>query len=69
MKVSLDNIEEFKVPLVNYISKWLFTDENDRLASEEHQDQIFPLTRRQQIIFGIMRAKYIYFALKNILST
>jgi hypothetical protein len=45
MIVSLDNIEEFKVPLDNYISKWIFTDENDQLASIEHQDQIFPLTK------------------------
>lgn len=44
MKVSLDNIEAFKIPLDDYISKWLFTDENDQLASKEHQDQIFPLT-------------------------
>lgn len=45
MNVSLDNIEEFKVPLNEYISKWLFTDENDQLASIEHQDQIFLLTK------------------------
>lgn len=45
MIVSLENIEEFKVPLDNYISKWIFTDENDNLASREHQDQIFPLTK------------------------
>jgi hypothetical protein len=45
MTVVLDNIEEFKVPLHEYISKWIFTDENDQLASKEHQDQIFPLTK------------------------
>lgn len=45
MNVSLDNIEEFKVPLDNYISNWIFTDEDDQLASKEHQDQIFPLTK------------------------
>ncbi len=43
MNLSLDNIEEFKVPLNTFISKWLFTDENNKLASKEHQDQIFPL--------------------------
>jgi hypothetical protein len=45
MTISLDNLEEFKVPLDNYISKWIFTDENDQLATKEHQDQIFPLTK------------------------
>jgi len=45
MTLSLDNIEEFKVPWDNYISKWIFTDEDDQLASKEHQDQIFPLTK------------------------
>lgn len=45
MTISLDNIEEFKVHLDDYISKWIFTDENDHLASKEHQDQIFPLTK------------------------
>lgn len=45
MTVSLDNIEEFIVPLKDYTSKWIFTDENGKLASKEHQDQIFPLTK------------------------
>lgn len=45
MTVSLDNIEEFTVPFHDYISKWIFTDENYQLASMEHQDQIFPLTK------------------------
>ena len=45
MNISLENIEDFNVPLDNYISKWIFTDENNNLASQEHQDQIFPLTK------------------------
>ncbi|MEO9477104.1 MAG: hypothetical protein ABJG41_16280 [Cyclobacteriaceae bacterium] len=45
MTISLDNIEEFGLPLDEYIAKWIFTDENDQLASKEHQDQIFPLTK------------------------
>ena len=45
MNISLENIEGFKVLLDNYVSKWIFTDENDQLASLEHQDQIFPLTK------------------------
>jgi hypothetical protein len=45
MTISLDNIEEFKVPLEAYIAKWIFTDENDQLASNEHQDQISLLTK------------------------
>ncbi|MDR3678431.1 MAG: DUF2947 family protein [Flavipsychrobacter sp.] len=45
MGFSLENIEEFKIPLDDYISKWIFTDENEQLASKEHQDQIFPLTK------------------------
>ena len=45
MTLSLDNLEEFQVPLDEYIAKWIFTDENDQLASKEHQDQIFALTK------------------------
>lgn len=45
MTISLYNLEEFKVPLENYISKWIFTDEKNELASKKHQDQIFPLTK------------------------
>ena len=45
MTISLENIEDFKVPLDEYIAKWIFTDEEDNLASEKHQDQIFPLTK------------------------
>ena len=45
MTISLENIEAFKVPLDDYISKWIFTDENNQLASKEHQDQIFLLTK------------------------
>lgn len=45
MTLSLDNIEEFEVPMDDYIAKWIFTDENDQLASKEHQDQIFVLTK------------------------
>lgn len=44
MAVSLDNIEQFNIPLEDYISKWIFMDENNKLASKEHQDQIYPLT-------------------------
>ena len=44
MKITLENLEQFSVPLEDYIAKWIFTDENDKLASEEHKDQIFPLT-------------------------
>ena len=46
MKIALDNIEQFSVPLDDYIAKWIFTDENDGLASNEHKDQIFPLTEQ-----------------------
>lgn len=45
MKISLENMEEFNVPLADYIAKWIFTDENDQLPNQEHQDQIFPLTK------------------------
>lgn len=43
--ISLDNIEEFSVPLGSYKSNWIFKDENGELASVEHQDQIFPLNK------------------------
>jgi len=46
MKITLDNIEQFSVPLDDYIAKWIFTDENEQLASDEHKDQIFPLTEQ-----------------------
>lgn len=42
--ISLDNIEEFSVPLDDYSAKWIFTDERGELASDEHKDQIFALT-------------------------
>jgi len=45
MKISLENIEEFNLPFADYIANWIFTDENEELASQEHQDQIFPLTK------------------------
>jgi hypothetical protein len=43
--MELENIEEYSVPLDEYISKWFFEDEDEALASEEHKDQIFPLTK------------------------
>ncbi len=43
MQITLDNLEQFSVPLEDYIAKWVFTDENEELASTEHKDQIFPL--------------------------
>jgi hypothetical protein len=43
MKITLENIEQFSVPLEEYGPRWLFTDEERQLASTEHQDQIFPL--------------------------
>jgi hypothetical protein len=46
VKITLDNIEQFSVPLDDYIAKWIFTDENEQLASDEHKDQIFPLTEQ-----------------------
>lgn len=44
MKITLQNIEHFSVPLDDYIAKWIFTNENGQLASDEHRDQLFPLT-------------------------
>jgi len=44
MQITLDNIEQFSVPLEDYVAKWIFSDENEELASTEHKDQIFPLT-------------------------
>jgi hypothetical protein len=46
MKITLDNIEQFSVSLDDYIAKWIFTDEIGELASDEHKDQIFPLTEQ-----------------------
>lgn len=46
MKITLDNIEQFSVPLDDYIANWIFTEENEQLASDEHKDQIFPLTEQ-----------------------
>lgn len=43
MTISLDNIEEFKIPLENYSAIGIFKDENGNLAGKEHQDQISPL--------------------------
>ncbi|MBO6185107.1 MAG: hypothetical protein J6O88_10565 [Chryseobacterium sp.] len=45
MKITLDDIEQFSVPLEDYVSNWIFMDENDKLAPAEHQDQIFALTK------------------------
>lgn len=45
MSVSLENIEEFSVPLEEYGPRWFFTDENRELATQEHRDQICPLTK------------------------
>jgi hypothetical protein len=45
MNISLENIEEFNVPLDDYIANWIFTDESEQRASIEHEDQIFPLTK------------------------
>jgi len=45
MKISLENIEQFSVPMEDYISNWIFTDENENPASNEHKDQIFPLNK------------------------
>ena len=45
MNISLENIEKFKVPLKEYISNWIFKDEHNQLASDTHQDQIFPLSK------------------------
>lgn len=46
MKITLENIEQFSVPLNDYNNQWIFTNENDELASDEHKDQIFPLTEQ-----------------------
>ncbi len=45
MEIELDNIEQFSIPLTEFIGKWIFTDENGDLASKEHQDQIWVLTK------------------------
>ncbi len=44
MDITLDNLEQFSVPLDDYFAKWIFTDENEKPASDEHKEQIFPLT-------------------------
>lgn len=45
MSISLENIEQYTIPFKNFISNWIFTDENDEPASIEHQDQISILTK------------------------
>lgn len=46
MEITLDNIEQFSVPLDDYFAKWIFTDEHNKLASDEHKDQIFALNEK-----------------------
>jgi hypothetical protein len=42
--ITLDNIEQFTIPLQDHSAKWIFETENKQLPSAEHLDQIFPLT-------------------------
>jgi len=44
MLIDLDNIVQFSIPMDEFKGNWLFTDENNIPASEEHQDQIRILT-------------------------
>jgi hypothetical protein len=44
VKMTLDNLELFAVPLENYIAKWIFKDQDGVPASPEHSDQIFALS-------------------------
>lgn len=41
--ITLDNIEEFSIPLREHPLKWRFEGENDKLPSQEFMDQITPL--------------------------
>jgi hypothetical protein len=45
MNISLDNIEQFSVPLENYIANWIFKDESGKFTIPEHKDQIVALTK------------------------
>ncbi|MBN1968073.1 hypothetical protein JXM83_05435 [Candidatus Woesearchaeota archaeon] len=45
MKIDLENIGQFTIPLCDYKGNWIFRDENDKLASKEHQDQIMILNK------------------------
>ncbi len=42
--ITLDNIEQFTIPLQDHSAKWIFETGNKQLPSAEHLDQIFPLT-------------------------
>jgi len=45
MKINLENILQFTIPFCDYKGNWIFRDENDELASKEHQDQILILNK------------------------
>jgi hypothetical protein len=40
MELDLENIEQNTIPFMEYNRNWIFSDENDKLASVEHQEQI-----------------------------
>lgn len=46
MTISIDNIEDFVVPLDSYISNWLFTNDINELANAEDQKKIYVLTKK-----------------------
>lgn len=53
MPIDFDNIENHAIPLDDFIGKWMFEEEG-KLTSKEHQDQISPLTKEaSQFLWGI----------------
>lgn len=42
--ITLDNIEQYNVPLEEHSLKWMFEDSEKKTISEEHKDQIFALS-------------------------
>lgn len=45
-KITLENIEQFSVPLDDHVVKWMFIDEQEESTPAGHKDQIFPLTEQ-----------------------
>lgn len=58
MKIDLENIEQSSISLKEFDRKWLFTDEDGNLASKEHQDQIFILTKEASIFLWDVESEY-----------
>jgi hypothetical protein len=42
--MTIDNIEQYNVPIEGHPLKWIFEDSEEKTISEEHRDQIFALT-------------------------